>query len=132
MRFKDEDGNLYYTDDDTLYVEGEKAVFTRKIGKLSTNLSTGVCNLVINREEGQKTNFGWMVSEAPFRVLEINYLVLIVDNKDMYLLNWGAVKQFRKAWSFKPSNGMEMQMVIPDTHWDRIKPDTGIVVNGNN
>lgn len=129
MRFKDEDGNLYYTEDDTLYVEGSKVVFKRRIGKLSTNLNTGKCNLVLSRSVDEKTNFGWMVSEAPFRVLDINYLVLMVDNKDMYLLKWEDVKEHRKAWTFTPSNGMEKQMVIPDTHWDAVKPDTGIIVS---
>lgn len=128
MRFKDEEGNLYYTDDDTLYVEGHKVSFTRRIGKLSTNITTGKCNLILTRNVDEKTNVGWLVSEAPFRFLDINYIVLMVNNRDMYLLEWERVKDNRKAWTFAPANGMEKQMVLPDVHWDEVKPDLGIVI----
>ncbi len=126
MEFKDTDGNFYYTEDDELFVKG--ANFVRKIGKLTTNLTTGKMNLVLHRSANEKTNFGWLVSSVAVKHLNINTIVLIVDNEEIYLLDWDAVKSHRKEWSFKPKNGMELQMVIPDVHWTAVKPDTGIVV----
>lgn len=128
MQFKDTDDNLYYTEDDTLFVKGGKVNFIRKIGKITTNLDTGKCNLVIQRKIEEKTNFGWMISLAPLKYLDIHTVVLIVENKDIYLLYWDQVKDHTKEWTFKPHNGMETQMVIPDPYWGEVKPDVGIVV----
>lgn len=131
MQFKDVDENLYYTEDDTLFVKGGKVDFVRKIGKLSTNLDTGKCNLVIHRKMEEKTNFGWMVSAIPLKHLDIERLVIIVDNDKIYLLDWAAVKPNYKEWTFKPHNGMELQIVIPDVHWSAVVQDTGVVVTSD-
>lgn len=127
MRWRDEFDHVYYVEDDTLYVEGVGNSFLRKIGKLATNLTTGKCNLIVHRKPEELTNFGWMISMAPFVALDIDKLVLIVDDK-IYLLEWSRVKGNRKAWSFNPDNGMEMQMIIPLQHWDEVKQDKGIIV----
>ena len=128
MQFKDTQDNLYYTEDDTLYVQGSKVNFLRKIGKISTNLTTGKCNLIIHRRAEEKTNLGWLISSAPLKYLDINTVVLIVDNDKIYILYWEQVKVHRKEWTFTPNNGMEAQMVIPDPHWSEVKQDTGIIV----
>ena len=129
MQFKDTDENLYYTDDDTLYVEGGKVNFKRKIGKLTTNIDTGKSTLVIYRSREEKTNFGWMLSAVPLKHLDIATVAIIVQNERIYLLDWENTKEHYKEWTFRPHNGMELQVVIPDPHWTEVKQDTGIIVN---
>lgn len=128
MFFRDEDNNEYYTEAETLYCKIVRLGTIRKIGKISTNLNTGKCHITIHRSSQEKTNFGWMVSLAPLEYLVIDKVIIIQDNDHIYMLEWEKVKYSRKAWTFKPDNGMEKQIVLPDAHFTEIKQDIGIIV----
>lgn len=119
--FKDKKDNEYYIDGDYLYVSLIKLGVKRKIGKLSYNLNTGKSNLLIQRESKQKYKLGYLVSAAVFEFFDIDKITLIEDGTKIYVLDWDSVKEERKSWTFKPTNGFEDQYLIPDSHFSAIQ-----------
>ena len=125
--FKDDRDNEYFIEDDYLYVTLVKLGVMRKIGKLSYNLVTKKSSLLVFRKSTEKYKLGYMISAAVFEHFDISKVTLIEDNRTIYVLDWDAVKEHRKAWTFKPTNGFEDQYLIPDAHFSLIKTDTVLV-----
>jgi len=121
--FKDEKDNVYYIEKDCLKVDIPKLGITRNIGMISSNLTTGKSNLTVHRKSTQKWKLGYMISAAPFEHMDFNRLTLIEDDRNMYVLDWDTVSKVWKSWTFKPDNGMEKMLIIPQAVWSEVKLD---------
>ncbi|MEE8599054.1 MAG: hypothetical protein V3S69_06045 [Dehalococcoidales bacterium] len=130
MFFKDIEQNVYYTYRDTLMVDLKQLNIQRVIGKLTTNLDTGKCNIVITRRLEEKGPTGFMFSAEPFFNLLIDKVILIVDNDIVYALDWESVADKSKSWTFTPTpdSGFEKQIVIPNNYWTRIGTTNGPII----
>lgn len=120
MYFNDEKGNCYYTENDKLFVTLVSLNVRRHIGDLTYDFTKNRSVLVLHRSSDMQTSFGYMVSAEPLERKVIDYLIMIVDKKDVYAVELDHIRNEWKNWTYTPKEGYEPQVIIPDQFWTKI------------
>ena len=109
---RDPKGNLYFIDNDGVYVDLIRLGVTKLVGKLTENMNTKRLSLIVHRKNHEKIPWGHLISKYPLDRLKINRIVIVCEDKTI-AVDWNSdIKKL--ASEFEPFEGYEPVYILPD------------------
>jgi hypothetical protein len=109
---RDVKGNLYFIDNDGIYVDLIELGVTKLVGRLTENMNTKRLSLIVHRKNHEKIPWGHLISKYPLDKLKINRIVVILEDRTLST-DWNT--NIKKSSSeFTPFEGYEPVYILPD------------------